>query len=169
MTLIAGFQGDKDVAGKDLASAILQQAGFTKVSVTFDFRVLKLRAWALDVDRPIRVLCYGFTNTKTPQGGAIAVLEDWPGKVNFAAVGYEYPSALQNIVLSNDSTDVICSVDVGGSAPWIIYFDILWRGSKYTSVADSVRFRLTRPQPPSALPSPSSSSFSIIGSLETAV
>lgn len=156
MTLNVGLLGDQNVSARMITPVILTQAGLTGSTATLDFRICKMRFWCLKVDRPMVVRIFGFDNTNEADGGALATLEDWPGRISFAAIGYEPPTAYRECVYSTDSTAKLFSIDVGKNNPWIAYLDILWRGNKYTPLADRVRTRLQYPQDDAS----TSSSFS---------
>lgn len=161
MTVMIAKSGDQVIKGSDVAPVIITQAGFYGLSaLTIDFRVQKARFWCLTVKRPIRVEIYGFDNTSSKQGGAIAVLEDFPSNVAFAAVGYELPAALKNCVYSSDSDAKLFSVDVGAAYSWLGYVDVLWRGNNYTPITQTARYRALYPAEHDD--SASSSSFSTI-------
>lgn len=135
-----GSTGDLKVLGKNICSTLIVQAGLPSTA-TIDIRVLKVRVWCTVVKRPIRVEFFGFSNTAEPSGGAIASIEDWPGANSFAAIGYQFPVALQSIVLSSDSTTKVFTVDVGSSYGWIAYVDVLWKGNQLTPVTFQDRCR----------------------------
>lgn len=143
MCCTIGHVGDLVVQGKMLRDPVQSQAGFKGVEgVTLDFRIQKIRLWGLSTARPVRLTVYGWNNTALAGGGALAVVEDWPGKVSFPSVGYVLPTAMNQIVLSSDSTDKVFAVDVAKDVPWLAYIDLLWRGNKYSSIEDHPRARL---------------------------
>lgn len=143
--LIIGGDGtvqESTLSGKEITTEAVNQLGFTGVAgVTFDFKIQKLRLWGLQTSRPIRLLVFGFDNTNSADGGSLAVLEDWPDKMHFARIGYEFPRSVQNIVYSSDSTNKFCTVDTSAKCPWLLYLDVLWRGNKFTAISQKPRFR----------------------------
>lgn len=147
MVLQSTGQGDTTVSGLNLVPLLTVQAGFTAIAgLGFDFRVQSVRVWSLVAGTPIRLSCYGFDNTNSKTGGALCVLDDWPGRLSFAGVGYEFPMSVQNIVYSEDSNLKICQIDVGASNDWLAYFNILWRGNKYKPFAETVRYQAATSQ-----------------------
>lgn len=157
-----GKIGDANVQFKDIAPVLWTQAGFYGVSMPkLDLVVRKARVWTLSNSRPIRVR---FSTDGTTPGYAQAY--DWPSKLNFANVGYVFPSNVMNIC--NNSSDIVdvITVEVGNNVGWIAYIDMLWRGSTEEPITQSVRYRLTCPPDPSELsssePSPSTSSFAFM-------
>lgn len=124
-------KGDTTVTGAKLFPLLQAQAGFNAASgVGFDIKIQSVRVWSLTSGMPIRLSCYGFTNTSSAAGGALCIVDDWPSRLAYAAVGYEFPASVQNIVYSQDSDSKICHVDVAASNDFLAYFNILWRGNK---------------------------------------
>lgn len=134
--------GDVAFTGKLLFPYLLNQAGLTSAQgCGIDMKIQMVRCWNLNPGNPIRASFYGFDNTKSSSGGALAVIDDYPGRLNFAAIGYEFPTSVQNIVYSEDSTAKFVQVDVAPSDQWLSYVNILWRGNKYTPFTSNVRYQ----------------------------
>lgn len=137
--------GDKTLTGKKIVSVLQAQTGFTNaVTVGYDMKVRSIRVWSLAAGHPIRASFFGFDNTATADGGALAVLDDYPSPITWAAVGYEFPVSAQNVVYSEDSTAKFCSIDIGGNNGWLAYIDLLWRGNKYTPFTQTARYLASR-------------------------
>lgn len=157
VTLVLGGKGDKMIKGPDIHSVIIAQCGFTGAKdIKFDFKFVKVRLWGLQTARPILMRCYGFDNTQLPNAGALCVLSDWPSKLGFPRVGFEFPLSVRNIVYSSDSDLNTIQVEASGDDPWLVYLDVLWRGNQYTPIAITARFQA------SCSVAPESSSSSIV-------
>lgn len=142
LVLQMGGVGDKVVTCDQLATQLQTQAGFTKASgMTFDYRVHRIRLWGLMLTRPVRLSVWGTTTGADPAAGAMAVLDAWPDRMHFPAIGYEMPRSVSNIVWTSDSKDHVFSVEVSGQDPWLAYLDILWRGNSYTPLTLTARFQ----------------------------
>lgn len=139
-----GDTKDTVVDGVVLAKALWPSFGFAGLTPPVDFRVLKIRVWVLASARPVRLSVFGWDNTKIATGGAITVLEAWPGRMEFPAIGYEVSAAYSQIVWSSDSTSQLFAIDVAAANAWLCYVDVLWRGNSYSPVTESVMFRAYR-------------------------
>lgn len=142
-SLVLQFSGDGDttVTAKKLFPLLTNQAGFTGASgLGIDIRIQSVRVWSLVAGQPVRLSCFGFDNTSSSTGGALCVLDDWPGRLSYAAVGYEFPSSVQNIVYSEDSASKICTIDLGAKNNFLAYFNVLWRGNKYNPFQLTARY-----------------------------
>lgn len=144
LVLQLGGKGDTIVTCDKLASVLQTQAGFTKATgMTFDYRVHRIRLWGLALSRPVRLSVWGTDTGVDPAAGAMVVLDAWPDRLHFPAIGYEMPRSVSNIVWTSDSKDRIFSVEVSGDNTWLAYLDILWRGNSYTPFALTARFQAT--------------------------
>lgn len=143
MVLQVSFVGPAEVAGKNIFTPLLKQAGFNTHSTALgvDMKIQSIRIWSLVAGQPIRASFFGFDNTNSAAGGALATIDDYPGRLSYAALGFSFPTSVQNIVYSHDSTAKIFSVELGKSNNWLAYINLLWRGNDYAPFQTSVRYQ----------------------------
>lgn len=139
-TIVVGQTGDLDVTISSLWSVLATQLGLvynsggTVYPISGYARFQKLRVWTLNNSKAIVLSVYH------PETDLLTTLEDWPSQNHFPAVGYVWPNDVQILPAYSTSNSKLFHVDVGGSAPWIAYVELLWRGLP-TTVSSSERLQ----------------------------
>lgn len=116
---------------------LTSQLGIQASAPSLEFRFLRVEAWnmatAANSVSSLIMDVYPLQTKASGEVGAIARLEDSPGRQQWAAVGYEWPVSHQNYVFqiagtapSTDPTIVRYYSSVAGAEVWL-RFHVLWR------------------------------------------
>jgi len=124
------------ITANKILIALATQLGLAGNEALLNLRVRNVRAYASAADtgvvQPTVTLnadVYPITYTALPISDVpiLMSLSDNGGQNHFAAVGYEWPLAMQAVPIDSTNTSPIVRFALGVDTPVLVRFDVLWR------------------------------------------
>lgn len=119
-TLTIADTGDSTVKVSTVNKAMKSVLGSIE---DFSMRFQMVRVWSLTRGEPLHLSPFAIIGQADSND-----LVDFPSLVNYAKLGYEWPSSFQQSVFHvGDVDDILFTVDVKGYTKWLGYLHLLWK------------------------------------------